>query len=272
MSRDGRARFHFELHCHKPELYFRRNNEKRLTNDQFRAPQGRGRGSVAPAWQNQTSLGNHYGPSRGSDAQQPSPYDKVADVNGKSFVNRIKSCLMNDKALRRMHNDTDNRMPHIAIPISNVINTASILALYDTGGALNTGNLGYHNYIKSALPSAVLKFEEFNGSNPFDPIKLEGAILNMSDYDAQKHGILSAVITYRTPFKLPSGGNMSLSFALGKDMSVDTIIGMPFIKNFQLELRFAPDKFLSHLLKKEFKVVYAETKLTVPTISNQESI
>ena len=47
-------------------------------------------------------------------------------------------------------------------------------------------------------------------------------------------------------------------------MSVDTIIGLPFIKEMKLELRFSPEMFLSHTLKKEFPVVYVETTLTLP--------
>ena len=40
----------------------------------------------------------------------------------------------------------------------------------------------------------VAKFETFDGDNPFDPIKLCGAITSPDDYDADKHGILSAFI------------------------------------------------------------------------------
>ena len=141
---------------------------------------------------------------------------------------------------------------------------ASIKALYDTGGALNTGNLTYHTFIKDKIPGAVKRYEEFNGSNPFDPIKLSGALLDPGDYDVDKHGILSTVITYHTPFKSVSGDKISLSFALGRDMSVDIIIGLPFIKEMRLELRFSPEMFLSHTLKKEFLLVYIDTALTLP--------
>ena len=49
-------------------------------------------------------------------------------------------------------------------------------------------------------------------------------------------------------------------------MSVDSIIGIPLIKELQLELRFASDLFLSHVLKKQFPVIYTETKLTRPKL------
>ena len=47
-------------------------------------------------------------------------------------------------------------------------------------------------------------------------------------------------------------------------MSVDTIIGLPFMKEMELELRFRPEMFLSHTLKKGFPVVYTEATLILP--------
>ena len=47
-------------------------------------------------------------------------------------------------------------------------------------------------------------------------------------------------------------------------MSVDTIIGIPFIKEMKLELRFDPERYLSHALKKQFAVTFVETKLSKP--------
>ena len=129
---------------------------------------------------------------------------------------------------------------------------------------MNTGSLAYHQYIKEVLPAAVASYEEFNGVNPFDPIKLEGALLDPEEYCADKHSILSAVITYHTPLKLSNGEPVTISFALGKDTSIDTIIGIPFIKEMKLELRFDPERYLSHVLKKQFAVNYVETKLTKP--------
>ena len=44
---------------------------------------------------------------------------------------------------------------------------------------------------------------------------------------------------------------------------MDKIIGLPFIKEIKLELRFSSGIFLSHTLNKEFPVVYTETTLTL---------
>ena len=98
--------------------------------------------------------------------------------------------------------------------------------------------------------------------NPFDPIKLCGALLDLSDYNVEKHGILSAVITYHTPFKSTEGKPITFSVALGADMSVDTIIGIPFIKELALELRLVTPTLIAHNIRTTFPVIYRETVLT----------
>ena len=47
----------------------------------------------------------------------------------------------------------------------------------------------------------VARFENLEGANPFDPIKLRGAITSPFDYDVSKNGILSAAIEYHTPYR-----------------------------------------------------------------------
>ena len=66
--------------------------------------------------------------------------------------------------------------------------------LFDTGAALNTGYLPYHAGIIKRHPDIAAKCEYFDGDNPFEPIKLCGAIINPSDYDSENHGVLSAKV------------------------------------------------------------------------------
>ena len=157
---------------------------------------------------------------------------------------------------------SNNELPHVVFPIGKSTGAASVTALYDTGGALNTGNIHLHNFIRRKTPSAVAAYEEFNGKNPFDPIKLCGALLDPADYNAEKHGILSAVITYHTPFKSTEGKPVTFSVALGADMYVDTIIGIPFIKELALELKLVTPILVAHNIRTTFPVIYRETVLT----------
>jgi hypothetical protein len=167
---------------------------------------------------------------------------------------------------------SNNELPHVAFPIGKSNGAALVTALYDTGGALNTGNIHLHNFIRKKTPSAVAAYEKFNGKIPFDPIKLCGALLDPSDYNAEKHGILSAVITYYTPFKSIKGKPITFSVALGVDMSVDTIIGIPFIKELNLELKLVTPTLIAHSIRTTFPVIYRETVLTGCLKINNDAI
>ena len=90
------------------------------------------------------------------------------------------------------------------------------------------------NLIRGKTSSAVAAYKEFNGTNPFDPIKLCGSLLDPSDYDAKKHGVLSAVIRYHTHLITTDGKRIMCSVTLKVDMSIDTIIGIPFIRELAL--------------------------------------
>ena len=73
---------------------------------------------------------------------------------------------------------------------------------------------------------------QYNADTPADftqTFKL--AQLDPSDYNAEKCGILSDVITYHTPFKTTNAKSVTFSVALGSDMSVDTLESHP-LKNY----------------------------------------
>jgi hypothetical protein len=107
-------------------------------------------------------------------------------------------------------------------------------------------------------PDIIESYEEFNGTNTFEPIKLCGAIHDPSTYSTERHGILSAVIRYKTPF-IVNGRAITLDFALGKDISVNSILGFPAITELQLEMRFRPWPHIStSILERVFKVEYRE--------------
>ena len=101
----------------------------------------------------------------------------------------------------------------------------TLSVLYDTCAALTSGYLSHHLVIKEQCPHVVHSYETFNGDNPFDPIKLLGAISNPSEYDPEKHGMLSAVIRYKTPYQDRHGNRLLLPVTLGESMAINTILG-----------------------------------------------
>ena len=267
-SRAGRSAFHFDLHCHKPRLWFRyinRNSERRILRKPVENGNGRGRGrdAVRPAWM-ENANSNRYGPSQPSKSKSSDTeeYETCEGPSAQQYVNVVKSHLNKESQIRRMPISSNNELPHIAFPIGKKTGVATVTALYDTGGALNTGNIYLHNLIKENSPEVVATYEEFDGANPFEPMKLCGALMDPSDYDEKKHGILSAVIGYHTPFQTSTGKAVVFRVALGIDMSVDTIIGIPFIHELALELRVQKPLLIAHKIRMNFSVVYRETVLT----------
>lgn len=107
----------------------------------------------------------------------------------------------------------------------------------DTRGAFNRVNLDLYLHIRKCVPTVVADFGQFDGINPFDPSKLYSILLDPSDYDSTKHGIVLESIPYHTAYSTIGGSKVTLCFALGVDMSVDTIIGIPFIHELVMELR-----------------------------------
>jgi hypothetical protein len=69
-----------------------------------------------------------------------------------------------------------------------------LVGLMDTCGALNTGYLPFHQWIMSERPLFVAKYLAFDDTNPFNPVKLGGAIRNPNNFDATNHGNLTADI------------------------------------------------------------------------------
>lgn len=113
-----------------------------------------------------------------------------------------------------------NGLPAILIPVAGM----ELLALVDTCAAVSIGNYDNHKNWMHKYPTMVAKFREFNDSDPFEPIKLGGAIVDPFDYDEtevnEKYGALTAVVHYYTDLYFPDGNQLVLSFALGKDVAV----------------------------------------------------
>ena len=161
---------------------------------------------------------------------------------------------------------SDNNLPHMSLLLGSDRKGPSLSVLYDTGAALTSGYLPHHQHIRRTCPSLVHSYEEFDGSNPFDPIKLEGAISTAAEYNPQTHGVLSAVIRYFTPYQDREGKQLLLPVALGNHMAVNTILGNTVIRKFQMCLEFDPDLIRSTALEETFPVVYESTKISNPTL------
>ena len=137
---EGRKYFHFQLHCHHPEVYFKnhddqgnflRKNPGQEQNLGQNRGIGRGAGAVVPSWLKKN----------GNDLSR---YQRAGDDSAPQYVVRLATYNLQDNNLRRMPITTQNELPHVRFPIGTGIKDGSLLNLFDTGAALNTGQLSYH--------------------------------------------------------------------------------------------------------------------------------
>jgi len=175
------------------------------------------------------------------------PHSSSNNDNPWSFV--AHAVVFVNSELRKMPITSNNNLPHLSLQLGKDNEGPALSVVYDTAAAITSGYLPHHMMIQQKCPEIVHSFEEFDGEKPFDPIKLMGTISNISDYDACKHGMLSAVIRYFTPYQDSNGNRILLPVALGDSMSVDTIWGNTVINEWQLVLEFNPPIAQSVILR-----------------------
>jgi hypothetical protein len=130
------------------------------------------------------------------DTATPSPaVASTATKRVRYFVSLAKSFSqhVHDKPpLPPMPISIDNGLPHITFSLGWTHDGAELCGLMDTCGALNTGYLPFHQWIMSTNPEVVAEYLEFNAANPFEPVKLGGAIRDPEGFALEHHGNLSA--------------------------------------------------------------------------------
>jgi hypothetical protein len=158
----------------------------------------------------------------------------------------------------------NNGLPHILFELGTAPSLAELSGLMDTCGALNTGYLLFHLWLMSERPDLVAEFISFDDSNPFEPIKLGGAIRDPSDFDATDHGNLTAVIRYYTPYVDTSGSPITISIALGNDVTVNTIFGLPMLCDLDSVISLRANSMHSRTLSRDFPITRAAASFGLP--------
>ncbi len=211
------------------------------------------------------------GPPAGNPALLP-PDDSALPSSLKRtrfFVNYVKSFSTLTSPPRPvvapMPIAIDNGLPHITFDLGCDSNfDPSLTGLMDTCGALNTGYLRYHLWLMSERPDLVADFASFDDVNPFEPIKLGGAIRDPADFDATSHGNLTAVVRYYTPYVDTSGSSITISFALGSDVTVNTIFGLPMLCDLDSVISLCTNSMHSRALNLDFPITRAAASFGLP--------
>jgi hypothetical protein len=122
----------------------------------------------------------------------------------------------------------------------------------------------FHVYIATQHPEVVKSLRFFNSDDPFEPIKLKRAVLDHTDYDASHHGLLTTVIRYKTPYTTTDGNQVSVSIALGMDVSTNTIFGVPTLTAFEFIIDLKKLSAFSPIMKETFQLTRSAGSLGLP--------
>jgi hypothetical protein len=134
----------------------------------------------------------------------------------------------------------------------------------DTCGALNTGYLPFHQWLMCQHPEIVAEYIAFDKSNPFEPIKLGGAIRDPDNFDGSTHGNLTAVIRYLTPYTDLPGNPITFSFALGHNITVNTIFGLPMLCDLDCTISLRSNSLHSAILALTLPITRASARHGLP--------
>jgi hypothetical protein len=159
----------------------------------------------------------------------------------------------------------DNGLPHLTFALGSDSDfDPTLCGLMDTYGALNIGHLLFHLWLMSERPDLVAEFVSFDDSNPFEPIKLGGAICDPINFDASTHGNLTADIRYFTPYSDQLGAPLILSFTLGPDVTANTIFGLPMLCDLDPVISLGSNSLHNRALKLDFPITRAAAHFGLP--------
>jgi hypothetical protein len=138
--------------------------------------------------------------------------------------------------------------------------------MVDTGAALNTGNYSFVAAIAKRYPHCVAKVYL---PEDHSPIILSGVI------DDEQQAItteLSVAFQFHLPYLTRDGQSTSISIATGPHVSVNSIIGLPFITGTGMVIDTVDNVIeAKHLVCQPFPIEFRRATKYVPAISDDRA-
>jgi hypothetical protein len=154
--------------------------------------------------------------------------------------------------------------PHIILQLGATLgepNSPSIRAVIDTAAALTTGNLHFFAKIAKTFPHTVAAIY---APQDYAPITLSGIV--------EQNGVsitteLSVAFKFKLPYLTKDGNTTTFMVAVGPNVTVNTILGLPFIKQTKMIVDAADQVAeLRALDVLPFPISYRRAQCHVPTI------
>ena len=162
--------------------------------------------------------------------------------------------------------DLDNSLPGVRIEIGmNSQHTPNFLAHIDTCAAMNTGNLLLHQWIITTYPQCVAEYIEHTDNDPFQPIQMQVAVDDPNSLTTPDIGKLTAVVRYHTPYTFADGSPMLLSFGLGVDVAVRSLIGLPTLRQLACTVDLPSNQLVCPAIKCIFPLLFEPSRMGLPS-------
>ena len=172
-----------------------------------------------------------------ADAEVPSAQDDDDDTPLHDFGDPCFMILNNamynlSLGARPAPINTNNELPYVVWKLGSdpTNSNASIKVHTDSCASLNVGNELCHFWLMTKFPSVVESYTRFDDIQGWEKIRLTVATKNPENginTSLGHSGALTSIVRYRTPFTLRNGQPYILSIALGRDVAVNTILGIP---------------------------------------------
>lgn len=166
---------------------------------------------------------------------------------------------------QQMPIDVDNNLPGCEFLLGKDESTAMPMICHiDTCASLSTGNLRLHTMMAQRYPDSVAEFINFDGHEPFTPLVLAGAL---QEFNTEQHSDdrLTAIIRYWTPYFDQDGIRQKLSFGLGSNVAINSIIGLPQLRTWQASICLSNNTLIAPTIASQFSLVYDYSLVRVPT-------
>ena len=244
---------------------------------------GRGTHATQPAWMTRaTTTPNPPLPPPSSSSHNATPSNTNSQNSSSSKRSRL--FLMSaqifqtspSSSLPPMPLDVDNGLPAIAMQFGIENNSPNSLISFtchiDSCAAMNTGNMLIHQWIMTNYPNIVAEYISYNDNTPFQPIQLLCALKGttnphhhtQAEIDAANS--LTAIVRYKTPYYFSSTNKPCyISFGLGSNVTVNSILGLPQLKIWKADLSFEKHTLVAEHINVQFPLEYSKADSGLPS-------
>ena len=127
-----------------------------------------------------------------------------------------------------MHIHINNSLPSVCLRLGSVEDEKNTMRmLLDISAAMNWGSLTYDLWVMSQCPEIIGESIQCGEGMGHNVVQLLIALYLDSSHQPLDYGKMTAVIRYKTPYFLNKRDPLFIYFALGNDVSLCCVLGLP---------------------------------------------